>query len=124
MTDFAISYDLKAGNPSPHKAFLDAAESEGLLYVWKGQSYVNRLPNTTIWGVFDNREEANAAFSRALATATAVLGYKVTMTKRLTCEFTNGIVNSDVRKVPDPAYTGVTSFETSRLHQLNDPFFA
>lgn len=124
MADFLISYDLKAGNPSPHRAFLDAAETEGLLYVWKGATYVNRLPNTNVWGVFDSREEANHAFSRALSTASAVMGYKVVLLKRATTEFSNALVTSNIRKIPEEEYIGATAFETSRLHQLNDSYFS
>lgn len=123
MTDYVISYDLKAANPSPYKVFLDAAQREGLLYVWKGLNYVNRLPNTTIWGVFSTREEANEAFDRALAAASAKMGYKVSLLRRATTAFSDCVVNSDIRKKPEPQWTGPTLFETSRLHQLNDPFF-
>lgn len=122
MTDYLISYDLKSEG-SPHKEFLTQAETEGLLYVWKGQSYVNRLPNTTVWGVFDSRAEAIKAFDRALTKTATKLGHSVTMEKRATTAFEDGSVASDRRKTPISKWTGSTQFETSRLHQLNDPFF-
>lgn len=122
--EFLITYDLKAGNPSPYKAFLIAAEREGLLYVWRGASFVNRLPNTTIWGVFESKDSANEAFDRALATASATIGYKVQMTRRATTKFVDAYVNTDIRREPNPELEGASVFETSRLHQLKDPLFA
>jgi hypothetical protein len=119
MSDYAISYDLSVG----HKAFLTAAEKEGLLYVWKGATYVNRLPNTTIWGLFTSGTEANNAFDRALSKASTAIGQKIKMEKRLTTAMSSSFVNSDRRKEPEARWTGNTSFETSRLHQVNDPYF-
>lgn len=123
MTDYLISYDLNTERGSPHKEFLAQAETEGLLYVWRGASYVSRLPNTTIWGVFDNRTNALAAFERTRVKTEKKVGYKVVVEKRATTEFTDCDVASDVRKKPLAKWTGVTTFDTSRLHQVNDPDF-
>ena len=123
MPDIVITYDLERGTPSPYGAFITAAAREGLLYVWKGATYVNRLPNTTVWGVFSDRDAANAAFDRALASASKTVGYTIKLEKRMTVEEKNTLVSSDKRKKPESKWTGTTSFETSRLHQVNDPFF-
>lgn len=121
MPDIVIMYDLQKGDPSPHGAFMAAAR-EGLLYVWKGATYVNRLLNTTVWGVFSDREAANNAFDKALAAAEKTVGYTIKLEKRMTIEEANTLVNSDKRKVPESKWTGTTAFESLRL-QLNDPFF-
>lgn len=121
--DILISYDIAGGKPDAHKPFLTAAEKDGLLYVWKGAAYVSRLPNTTLWGVFDSVTAANEAFDRALKKVGDDLGYTVKLEKRVTTELVAGYVNSDVRKKPEARWTGKTRFETSRLHQVNDPFF-
>lgn len=123
MTDCVITYDLKSGSPDPHKIFLTSAEREGLLYVWKGASYVSRLPNTTVWGIFSSTEEADQAFDRALSVASKKVGYPIVLEKRCTTEMESPLVMSDRRKKPETKWTGGTSFDTSRLHQLNDPFF-
>ena len=121
--DVVITYDLKDGEPDPHKPFLTAAEKEGLLYVWKGADYVSRLPNTTVWGVFDNLAEANDAFTRALKKAGNAVGYAITLEKRATASMSPTNVMSNERKKPEAKWTGGSVFETSRLHQLNDPKF-
>lgn len=121
--DVLITYDIENGRPDPHKPFLTAAEKEGLLFVWKGATHVNRLPNTTLWGVFDTTEAANEAFDRALKKTSQSVGYALKLEKRITTAMRSTFVNSDVRKKPEPRWTGSTSFETSRLHQVNDPFF-
>lgn len=121
--DILISYDIAEGKPDAHKPFLTAAEKEGLLYVWKGASYVNRLPNTTLWGVFDSTAAANEAFDRALKKVGRDLGYTVKVEKRATTEMGSSLVTSDTRKKPETRWTGETGFETSRLHQVNDPYF-
>lgn len=123
MPDYLISYDLKSGNPSPYRPFLDAAEKQGLLYVWEGKQYVSRLPNTTLWGIFSTTAAANAAFDAALAAASRDVGYSIKLEKRATTAMSASSILSDVRKEPDPRWTGRTSFETSRRHQLNDPLF-
>ncbi len=123
MTDYLISYDLNTERGSPHKDFLTQAETEGLLYIWKGVTWVNRLPNTTLWGQFASRQEANKAFDRARAKTEKKVGYKVVVEKRATTAFDDASVLSDIRTAPEPKWTGATTFETSRLHQLHDPFF-
>jgi hypothetical protein len=126
MPDFLITYDLQdapSGKSDPHKPFLTAAQKEGLLYVWKGKNYVSRLPNTTVWGTFANIEAADAAFQRALTAASKQVGYGIVREKKATASMERANVMSDVRKVPEAKWTGKTWFETSRLHQLNDPLF-
>lgn len=123
MPAFLVSYDLKGGDPSPHSAFLTCAEPEGWLYVYKGKR-VFRLPNTTLWGEFADAAAAVAAFDRALAAAERHLGRKVVLEKRIVTRFDPKAAKSDRIKDPDPALTGATDFETCRLHQLHDPFFA
>lgn len=123
MDDFLITYDLENGSPSPYKPFLTAAEAEGLLYVWKGTTYVNRLTNTTVWGRFADADAANDAFKRALDAASRKVGYTIDLEKRVTTSMGSSSVISDKRKKPEAKWTGKTNFETSRLHQLNDPFF-
>lgn len=123
MDDYLITYDLENGSPSPYKPFLSAAETEGLLYVWKGSTYVNRLTNTTVWGRFVNADAANDAFEKALAAASRKVGYTINQEKRVTTMMIAATVLSDKRKKPEAKWTGSNAFETSRLHQLNDPFF-
>ncbi|MCJ2096330.1 hypothetical protein MKK67_28075 [Methylobacterium sp. J-072] len=123
MPDIMISYDLKTGSPVPYGPFMEAAEKEGLLYVWKGAKFVSRLPNTTVWGVFTDCPTANAAFDRALVAAGKVVGYKITLEKRMTVSYEGAESSSNKRKEPVPKWTGTTAFQTSRLHQKNDPFF-
>lgn len=119
-----MTYDIKDGIPDPHKPFLTAAEQEGLLYVWQGATFVNRLPQSTVWGIFNRIVDANAAFDRALTRTGRVVGYTPTMEKRATITMDASNVVSDERKTPEARWTGPTAFETSRLHQVNDPFFA
>lgn len=123
MPDYLITYDLKETDPKPHKPLLTAAEKEGLLYVWQGASFVNRLPNTTLWGTFSTATAANEAFERALVEAAKVVGRTITLEKRATTQMGDTSVKSDVRKKPLAKWTGRNSFETCRLHQLNDPDF-
>lgn len=123
MDDYLITYDLKSGSPSPYKPFLTAAEVEGLLYVWEGATYVNRLTNTTVWGKFASADAANEAFKKALAAASKKVGYDIVLEKRVTTVMGSSSVISDKRKKPEAKWTGKTTLETSRLHQMNDPFF-
>ena len=101
MTDYLITYDLESGSPDPHKPFLNAAQNEGLLYVWKGSTYVNRLPNTTIWGQFSSAESANEAFNRALKAAGISVDYSITIEKRCTI-FANVCVKGHTGGQPQP----------------------
>ncbi len=123
MAEFLITYDVEDSDPDPHKPLLVAAEKEGLLYVWKGENYVSRLPNTTLWGIFENIDGANEAFENAVKRAEKVIGIKIVVEKRATVEMATANVLSNVRKKPDPKWTRKTPFETSRLHQINDPLF-
>lgn len=123
MPRYLISYDLKDSTPSPYRPILDAFEKEGLLYVVKG-TYLHRLPNTTIWGIFPNAKAAGKAFDRAKAAAAKSIGRAIVVEKRFVAHLGGGTVLSDRRKAPEPQWTGKTDFETCRLHQVNDPFFS
>lgn len=124
MKRYLTTYDLKETKPSPHKAFLDAAVAEGLLYVLKLRDGVlARLPNTTLWGEFPNRADAIAAFNRAKAAAETVIGRSIKLEKRIFTRLVDASVTSDEGKDSEPDLVGATDLETCRLHQLHDPFF-
>ncbi|WP_201859375.1 hypothetical protein [Microvirga soli] len=123
MPAYLVSYDLKSGNPSPHATFLASAEPEGWLYICKSATKIFRLPNTTLWGVFEDVAAANAAFDRALAAAEAQLGRRIILEKRIVTRLGDWSARSDLMKAPEPRYAGRTDLETCRLHQLGDPFF-
>jgi hypothetical protein len=84
---------------------------------------VSRLPNTTVWGVFNNLAEANTAFEKALAATTVTVSHPIKLEKRATIQASATQVLSDKRKKPEAKWTGKSSYETSDLHQINDPFF-
>lgn len=84
---------------------------------------MNRLPNTTIWGVFPDAEGACEAFDRARECTERVIGRTITLEKRFATKMASSLAISDRRKKPEARWTGETAFETSRLHQVNDPFF-
>jgi hypothetical protein len=123
MPEYLVSYDLKATTPDPHKPFLDAAEPEGLLYVFQGTTDVFRLPNTTLWGVFGTIDAAKSAFDRAKATAEKKIGKSVTVEKRIITRLEDWSIKSDKRKAADPKLTASTKLERCRKHQLQDPYF-
>ncbi|TCP96729.1 hypothetical protein C8J46_108107 [Sphingomonas sp. PP-F2F-A104-K0414] len=110
----------------PHKEFLLQAEPSGLLYIYqtKGTRKVLRLPNTTLWGTFADRNAAIAAFDAALAATATKLGQTIKLEKRVITALTAPYFDSDKRKSAETKWTGPNDFATCRLHQLNDPFFA
>lgn len=124
VESYVITYDLKDGTPSPYRPFIEEAEKQGLLYVWRGKNKVHRLPNTTVWGRFETIEDARSAFDKAVRRASRRVGYTITVEKRMTVEAADISVKSNVSKAPVPKWTAGSDFRTSRLHQLNDPFFA
>ena len=123
MDSYVITYDLKDGNPSPYRPFIEEAEKQGLLYVWRGRNKVHRLPNTTVWGRFADVGEARSAFAGAIRAASRRVGYTIDVEKRMIVRSSDAWVHSDVAKAPVPKLTVKSAFETARLHQRNDPFF-
>jgi hypothetical protein len=123
LADFLIAYDLNAAG-SPHKVFLDEAVNEGLLYVLSGSIGIDRLPNTTLWGQFANSDDCVKAFRRVAVRVATRTGRAVNVEKFIVTSMANLKFTSDVRVQPKPQWTGRTTFETSRLHQLSDPAFA
>jgi hypothetical protein len=124
MSDYLVTYDLKEGVPDPHKPFLTAAEPRGWLYVLEAGTDMFRLPNTTLWGVFKNRDAARAAFDAALADAEKAIGKSIALEKRLISKLDDFFVRSDKRKPADPKLTASTTLGRCRNHQLRDKFFA
>ena len=124
MNSYVITYDLEAGEPSPYRRFIEEAEKQGLLYVWKGRNKVHRLPNTTLWGRFEDVDAARSAFDKAARAASRRVGYTIDIEKRMIILSADAWVRSDVAKVPVSKWTGKSAFQTARLHQLHDPFFA
>lgn len=123
MPQYLVTYDLEDDSPSPYGEFLVAAKAEGLLYVYKAGAELNRLPNTTLWGNFADKDAVRAAFERALLAAKRKLGYEIVLQKRVITAIRDAYFRSDVRKAPERRWTGSSDFETCRLHQENDPFF-
>jgi hypothetical protein len=125
MAHILTTYDLKKTDPGPHRVFIEEAEKQGLLYVYRGASgKLLRLPNTTLWGVFDDAAGARDAFDKALTAAEKKLRKKITLEKRVITPFEDGLIISDTKKSPVEKWTKPTAFETCRAHQLNDPFFS
>jgi len=123
VTEYLVSYDLKETNPKPHKEFVLAAEKQGFLYVYKADDLF-RLPNTTIWGNFTDKDAARDAFEHAKTAAEKKLGITIVLEKRTISKFSDFYIRSDRRKAAEAKWTGTTDFETCRKHQLNDPYFA
>ncbi|MBY3094912.1 hypothetical protein HFO65_29970 [Rhizobium laguerreae] len=120
---FLFAYDLTASKP-PHAAFIAAALTEGLLYVYTVKDKLCRLPNTTLWGRFETQEAAVAAFNTAKMAAEKAIGAKITLEKRVVLAMNGATFTSDKRKAPDPKWTKGTKFATCREHQAKDPYFA
>lgn len=124
MPNYLITYDLPSAHEDAHKPFLDHAEKHDLLYIQSANTkMLYRLPNTTLWGKFDDRAAAIAAFDAALNDTVKQVGHPVPLEKRMVTRQVDAEVKSDQRKTPDPKWKGATSFETCRQHQLNDPYF-
>lgn len=121
---FMATYDLKKGDPSPYREFVKAAEEEGLLYVYSLGDELCCLPNTTLWGEFEAKDSAREAFDRALAAASKKLGYSIVLEKRVITAMSELRIRSNVKKTPIARWVGHTDFDTCRLHQQNDPYFA
>ncbi|ATC30990.1 hypothetical protein CA606_00745 [Caulobacter vibrioides] len=124
MTSYLVTYDLKETTPKPHRAFIQAAEKEGFLYVFQGTRDLFRLPNTTLWGEFASCDLATKAFDRAKAAAARSLGVTVYVEKNFFTSLDDWSVTSDRSKAPEARWTGYSKLETCRQHQLNDPYFA
>jgi hypothetical protein len=101
MSEYLVTYDLKDGNPGPHRDFIMAAEAEGLLYVYKPSESVMHLPNTTLWGNFSIRDAVRDAYKRALDKAIKIVGYTIKLEKRAITQISNPYFLSDESKAPD-----------------------
>lgn len=125
MTNFLISYDLNATG-SPHKRFLTEAINHNLLFVLSdsGSAHAYRLPNTTLWGQFSSVADARKALFEVAAAVEKMTKVKVVIEKFAVSHLGQARWNSDVKTPLKAAWTGATQFETSKLHQLNDPVFA
>jgi len=124
MSDYLVTYDLADGSPDPHKPFLTAAETEGLLYVWQGQSYVSRLPdNDGVGSLSDKRQMRSRRSTEQSRKLSVKWDIRSNWKSGARSKLTILPLKSDRRKKPEARWTGASSFETSRLHQLNDPYF-
>ena len=61
--------------------------------------------------------------ARALKKAGNSVGCAISLEKRATTSMSPTNVMSNERKKPEAKWTGKSAFETSRLHQINDPKF-
>ncbi|QQM29630.1 hypothetical protein JET14_15135 [Martelella lutilitoris] len=124
MADYLVTYDFKDSASKQWEEFVKCAELEGFIYVYNVGEELARLTNTTLWGEFENKTAAKAAFERAQAAAGKKIGRTITLEKRVITKMADVFVRSDKKKKPDSRWTKSTSFETCRAHQKNDPFFA
>lgn len=98
MSDFLVTYDLQATRPDPHSEFLAQAEAQGwAVYMWGPTSKKwLRLPNTTLFGSFNNKDAAKKAFDAA-ATNTRSKNFKVVVEKYILVEVSDWMASSDVK---------------------------
>ncbi len=86
MTGYVIYYELRPGPGDKLPAafgLLDAAEEHGLSQQIGDAGGWRRLPQGALWGRFAASDDAIAAFDRALADASELLGFAVTAERRL-----------------------------------------
>lgn len=123
MKAFLVSYDLHSSNDAANSAFLDAAANHSLSYLFIENGIVQRLPETTIWGVFDSAAYCNASILDAVVDAELDIGDTITVTRIAITIFEDAFVDSDKVTVYIPALRGSNLLETCLNHQLNDPEF-
>jgi hypothetical protein len=98
MPSFIASYDLKETRPDPHGVFLEKAEKRGWRAWIKGSDKWYHLPNTTLEGTFDTRDEASAALKATRADTEKEIGVTVTMEKWIVVESNGATFNSDEKR--------------------------
>jgi len=96
MPTFIASYDLKETRPDPHQVFIEKAEKRGWsVWIKSSDDKWYRLPNTTLEGTFDTREEAAAALKATRADTEEEIGIRVTMEKWIVAQYSGASFNSD-----------------------------
>jgi hypothetical protein len=95
MPIFIASYDLTETRPDPHQTFLEKAEKRGWSVWIQGNAEWHRLPNTTLEGTFDNRDDATAALKAAKADTEKAIGIAVTMEKWIVVQYSGATFVSD-----------------------------
>ena len=82
LDNFLIAYDLKSTDPDPHSEFRKQAEPQGLSNWIEINGELCQLPNTTLYGSFESRDFAVAAFDRALHATRSKIKGEVVLTAR------------------------------------------
>ncbi|MFU0503642.1 hypothetical protein [Pseudaminobacter sp. NGMCC 1.201702] len=101
MTDYIITYDLTRTNHEPHSTMLEAEERGWSRWIWGPQSKKwFRRPNTTLVGVFADRDTAKRAFDDAVAATSQEIGRKVTVEKFILASYSGELFNSGDRVDP------------------------
>jgi hypothetical protein len=124
MKNFILTYDIESTNPDPHSKFIEYSERFGLLFVAPAGGHLKRLPNTTLWGKFETKEDCLDAVHSAITLAELDIGSSINLKKFLITKASDVKFESDVEKYPDRRWKKSTLFETCREHQLYDPDFS
>ncbi|MBS0546140.1 MAG: hypothetical protein JSR24_00230 [Proteobacteria bacterium] len=124
MPDFLASYDIDSTEHNNHKAMVDAGASKGWTYVFLApDGKLNRLPDTTLWGVFADRTVALTAFIEAAKLANKQPKTRFKVEKLALTLFEQRAVASNKKKAPNPLLLGKSNIETCLNHQDKDKFF-
>lgn len=75
--------DPPRGALPPWGGLADCAEEHGLLWFRPHGQYLRRLPAGVLWGQFQAPGEALQAFDKAVETASELLGYRISVRRRL-----------------------------------------
>lgn len=99
---FVVCYDLTNSRPSPYSEFLDQAEKRGWSrWFWlASERHFYRLPNTTLVGDFNSRDEADKAFDEAVAATAKAIGVKVNVEKYFLTNYSGALIASDNKVKP------------------------
>src|SRR4051794_15159437 len=104
MPRFIATYDLEKTTPAPHEAFAAEARKRGWKRWRKVENVWKKLPNTTLIGHFDNRDEADKAFDEALLATRQKIKGTVNLEKQYIASIQNGMILSDETSPTEPPF--------------------
>lgn len=96
MSRYMLSYDVQAVTPSPYGPLIEAlAAEEWHPWIKSGNGRFYRLPNTTFVGEFVTRDDAKAAFFRAVQVASREIGRSIMVEKWIVATYLDATFDSD-----------------------------
>ncbi|MFG1188716.1 hypothetical protein [Xanthobacter flavus] len=101
MGEFLLTYDIRSTHPDAHSIFIEMAGKCGWSkWILTVDDLESELPNTTLYGIFNDLADADSALEKALSLTAKKIRQPVKIEKWVICPIGTALLVTDKTRNP------------------------